>query len=86
MLVSERDHSHHHHPHDHHDGETHGHAKGHLHPHSHVDHEHSHTRSRRAPSRFRSLIALSGLQRLILVLPVIVALWVMTFWAMGWFG
>ena len=86
MLVSERDHSHHHHPHDHHDGETHGHAKGHRHAHGHAAHEHSHARSRRTPSRFRSLIALSGLQRLMLALPVIAALWLMTFWAMGWLG
>jgi hypothetical protein len=86
MLVSERDHPHHHHLHDHHNGETRGHAEGHRHAHSHTAHEHDQTHLRRAPSRFRSLIALSGLQRLMLALPVIVALWVMTFWAMGWFG
>jgi ABC-type nickel/cobalt efflux system permease component RcnA len=82
MLVAEKDHSHHHHPHDHHEG--HSHARETVHAHDHA--EHRHAASRPSASRFRSLIALSGLQRLMLALPVIAFLWFMTLWAMGWLG
>jgi len=87
MLVAEKDHSHHHrlhdhHAHDHHDG--HPHARGNETVHAHDRAGHRHGAPRRAPSRFRSLIALSGLQRLMLALPVIALLWLMAFWAMGW--
>jgi hypothetical protein len=78
MLVAEKDHSHHHHPHDHHDGTGHGHVHDHA--------GHVHAPRRHAPSRFRSLIALSGMQRLLLALPVIAWLWLIAFWAMGWLG
>jgi ABC-type nickel/cobalt efflux system permease component RcnA len=84
MLVAEKDHPHHHphdhHSHDHHEGHSHAHEAAHAHDHA----EHRHGAARRAPSRFRSLIALSGLQRLMLALPVIGLLWLMAFWAMGW--
>jgi hypothetical protein len=97
MLLAEKDHSHHHHPHDHHDGAVRLREDGATHVHDHSGHDHSghdhaghghaghgHARTSHAPSRFRSLIALSGLQRLMLALPVIAVLWLMAFWAMGW--
>lgn len=87
MLVAEKDHSHHHHPHDHHDGAVRLRGDGATHVHDHSGHDHAghgHARTSHAPSRFRSLIALSGLQRLMLALPVIAVLWLMAFWAMGW--
>lgn len=70
--------------------EPHGHAHpGHSHHahvgHSHAAHDHDHgdtpAASRTGPQL--SLIALSGFQRLGLVLPAIAALWLLTFWAMS---
>jgi hypothetical protein len=72
MLLTEKDHSHHHH----HDHGAHA---------PHRAHDHAAPAARKhAPSRFRSLIAMSGMQRLLLALPAIAILWLMTFWAMGW--
>ncbi len=72
-------HGHDHHDHAHHDhaGHSHGHASLHRHeagaPHA----------TRTAGTPRLSLIALSGLQRLLLVAPAIALLWLLTFWAMS---
>lgn len=52
--------------------------------HQHLDHSHVHAtpRQKRAP-RLRSLMALSGGQRLVLVLPLLAGLWLATLWAMA---
>jgi ABC-type nickel/cobalt efflux system permease component RcnA len=55
------------------------HDHGHAHDHAH-DHHHAPAAPRRAPA-VRSLLALSGLQRLMLTAPVIAGLWLLMLWA-----
>jgi ABC-type Zn2+ transport system substrate-binding protein/surface adhesin len=66
-------------------GHGHGHDHGaHDHGHAHDHHHHDHAGHRpAAPRPVRSLLALSGLQRLALAAPAIAALWLLTAWAMG---
>jgi ABC-type Zn2+ transport system substrate-binding protein/surface adhesin len=73
-------------------GHGHGHDHGahdHAHDHSHDNsHAHAHALDHAghrpaAPRPVRSLLALSGLQRLALAAPAIAALWLLTAWAMG---
>ncbi len=74
-----------------HDHGVHGRGQDHDHRHDrhdHHDHEHDHAgdQARRrpaAPRPARSLLALSGWQRLALAAPAIAALWLLTAWAMG---
>ena len=51
---------------------------GHAHSHQHRGHSHSH-----APIKPGSLLALSAFQRLIIVLPAVILLWLAVWWAMG---
>lgn len=64
---------------------VHAHAHhGHVHHHAHHHTgEHHHTQASPRIEPRLSLIALSGLQRLGLALPVIGVLWLLTFWAMS---
>jgi hypothetical protein len=68
-----------------------GHVRGHAHDHDHAHgpeepaHAHDHAKHAvAAPRPVRSLLALSGFQRLALAAPAIAALWLLTAWAIGW--
>jgi hypothetical protein len=77
--------------HENHHGHSHGHSHGHDHHHGHTAHDHGDKpaavgipamRAERADPPRLSLMALSAGQRLLLVTPVIAALWLLTLWAL----
>lgn len=75
--------------HEHHHGHAHGPSHGHSHGHDHHDHGDKPAavslpamRTERADPPRLSLMALSAGQRLMLVTPVIAALWLLAVWAL----
>lgn len=51
--------------------------------HDHHDHDHPHDHAPATHAPRINLIALSGFQRLLMILPLILALWLATFWAIA---